>query len=142
MNFTLKVTALFVILIAGVALTGCESDTLTGPVAGAPVLDTAPPTAPTGLVATSADRNVKVSWDANVTDSDFAGFMVYRVVWGNSYPMLSLPIQDNLWIDDHPVNVACTYLVTALDARGNESATTAVNFLGEGGDEPRIHLDH
>jgi len=130
MTNSFKTISLIILAIAALALGGCSSD---GPLALAgvdPVIDTAPPTIPTGLAAAAADHSVKVSWDKNVLDEDLYGFMVYRVVWGTRYPMLGLPQQGNQWIDDHPVNVACTYVVTALDNSGNESAWAAINFLG------------
>ncbi len=142
MKSTLKMFALIALIIPALVLTGCDSDDALAPVVvlEAPVLDTAPPTIPTGLAAATANNNVKVTWDANVVDEDFHGFMVYRIVWGNHYPMLDLPIQENLWVDDHPVNVACTYVVTAMDKVGNESAWAAVNYFGQE-DEPRFRMD-
>jgi len=142
MKSTMKIFTLFAIIISALAFTGCESDNALAPVIDTPiVLDTAPPTVPTGLSAAAAENeNVKISWDANVLDEDFHGFMVYRVVWGNHFPMLTLPTQDTMWIDDHPVNVACTYVVTALDESGNESAWAAVNFYGQA-DLPRMRMD-
>ncbi len=132
MTNALKIFGLLALTLATLALTGCESESpMASIIPTEPTVDTAPPTIPTGLSAASADQLVKVSWDANVLDTDFSGFMVYRVVWGTRYPMLNLPQQDNNWIDDHPVNVACTYLVTALDEAGNESGWAAVNFLGD-----------
>ncbi len=140
MKPTLKMFALFAMIIGALVLTGCESDNALAPVVvPETVADTAPPAAPTGLAASTSNDNVKVTWDANVVDEDFHGFMVYRVVWGDHYPMLDLPTQDTIWIDDHPVNVACTYLVTALDETGNESAWAAVNYYGPE-DESRIGM--
>lgn len=142
MNSTIKTFTLFAIIVSTLAFTGCESDNILAPVADSPiVLDTAPPTVPTGLAAAPAkNENVKVSWDANVLDEDFHGFMVYRVIWGDHFPMLTLPTQENIWIDDHPVNIACTYVVTALDESGNESAWAAVNYYGQE-DRPNISMD-
>ena len=140
MNPTLKMFALFAMIIGALILTGCESDDALAPVvAPGTVADTAPPAAPTGLAASTSSGNVKVTWDANFVDEDFHGFMVYRVVWGDHYPMLDLPTQDTIWIDDHPVDVACTYVVTALDETGNESAWAAVNYYGPE-DEPQIRM--
>ncbi len=132
MKRMIKALVLMTLALAALTMAGCESDSplAPAPITSEPVLDTAPPAVPTGLAAAPNQRTVKVTWDANVLDEDFEGFMVYRVVWGNWSPMLDLPQMDNLWIDDHPVDVACTYAVTALDSRGNESAWAAVNFLG------------
>ncbi len=141
MKRTIKALTLMTLALAALTMTGCGSDNPLDPVpvSSEPIIDTAPPAVPTGLAAAPNAQSVKVTWDANVLDSDFVGFMVYRVVWGNQYPMLNLPMTDNLWIDDHPVDVACTYAVTALDSHGNESAWAAVNFLGLP-ETPRLHL--
>lgn len=141
MKQTLKIFGLITLTLAFLAMTGCESESpLAVNIPAEPVIDTAPPAIPTGLSAAAAGQLVKVSWDANVLDEDFSGFMVYRVVWGTHFPMLNLPQAGTQWVDDHPVNVACTYVVTALDESGNESAWAAVNFLGFE-DEPELRLD-
>lgn len=128
-------------------LVGCSDDnTVVQPSANA--IDTAPPSVPTGLTAAltkpqahpHAMTHVKVGWDPNVVDDDFAGFMVYRIVWGERHAMLDLPIRDSFWVDTHPVDVACTYAVTSFDQSGNESAWVAVNFLGFP-EAPQIHRD-
>ncbi len=130
MIHVIKVFFLFTLILGALALSGCESESPLIPATPERSMDTAPPAIVTGLSAVGTEALVKVSWDANVLDEDFHGFMVYRVVWGSPFPMLDLPQQNNQWIDDHPVNVACTYVVTALDHAGNESAWAAVNFLG------------
>lgn len=137
-----KIMALLTLTLAALALTGCEGDNPLAVISATPdqVIDTAPPAIPTGLSATATDLSVKVSWDANVVDGDLFGFMVYRVVWGTPFAMLNLPLHDTQWIDDHPVNVACTYVVTALDEAGNESAWAAVNFLGLD-EEPEVNME-
>ncbi len=133
---TLKTLGIIALALTAFALTGCDSETPLALISDEPVLDTAPPTTPTGLAAAGIDHSVKVAWDANVVDDDFFGFMIYRVVWGVQYPMLTLPTRETHWIDDHPVTVACTYVVTALDQAGNESAWAAVNFLGDSQEMP------
>lgn len=130
MTRSFKISVLVVLTLAALALTGCETENpFDSTTKAEPVIDTAPPAIVTGLSASAADFSVKVSWDANVLDADLYGFMVYRVVWGTPYPMLALPQLENQWIDEAPVSMACTYIVTALDRTGNESARAAVNFL-------------
>lgn len=129
-----------IVILTVLALAGCSDDASLVAPAETPVIDTAPPAVPTGVAAAASGVNVKLSWDPNVVDEDFAGFMVYRVVWGTEYPMLDLPISDTSWFDTHPVDVACTYAVTALDEKGNESAWASVNFQAEP-DRPRLRLE-
>ncbi len=141
MTHSLKIIGLLALTLVAITITGCSDDS--SPVAvipSEPVIDTAPPAIPTGLSAAATDNRVKIDWDENVLDADLYGFMVYRVVWGTRYPMLNLPQQETQWIDDHPVNVACTYVVTSLDQACNESAWAAVNFLGLD-DEPELRMD-
>jgi len=142
MTNSVKVFGLITLTLAAMTLTGCDTASPLAPAPTAPqqVIDTAPPSIPTGLSAAATDYAVKISWDDNVVDADLHGFMVYRVVWGTRFPMLDLPQQETEWIDDHPVNVACTYVVTSLDESGNESAWAAVNFLGMQNDS-RMRLD-
>ena len=139
MTNPIKTLTLITLIAATVALTGCsEESTLLAPQQA--VVETAPPAVPTGLAAAPARQNVQLMWDANVLDEDFAGFMIYRVVWGNSYPMLTLPTQSTIWVDTHPVDVACTYAVAALDRAGNESAWAAINYVAEP-DMPDLQRD-
>ncbi len=139
MKSTMKAITLVTIIISSLTMIGCEADNVLAPASSAVVvIDTAPPATPTGLAAMATENNhVKLAWDANVTDADLHGFMVYRVIWGDHYPMLTLPIQENTWVDDNPVNIACTYVVTALDGSGNESAWAAINYFG-----PEVNTRH
>ncbi|PID81826.1 hypothetical protein CSB20_00985 [bacterium DOLZORAL124_64_63] len=125
----IKILTLVALITASMSLTGCgKESTLLAPET---TLDTAPPAVPTGLAAAPGRQNVKLVWDANVLDEDFAGFMIYRVLWGTPYPMLTTPTRNTTWVDTNPVNVACTYAVTALDWTGNESAWAAVGYVAE-----------
>lgn len=100
------------------------------------VFDTAPPAAPSGLVAAREGDDVRVRWSPN-TEPDIAGYMVYRaetpssgpsritgtLVTGTEYLDTSVPAADRVW-----------YEVSAVDESGNESAhssTFAVTLVAE-----------
>ncbi len=104
-------------------LTGCGSDT-SSPVSPATTLivDTAPPAIPTSLNVMSYRWWVKIGWDDNTVDSDFAGFNVYRQAFDGSYLVTETPLQESRYIDYYPLSVDCVYAVTAIDETGNESA--------------------
>ena len=57
---------------------GCGGDDDPAPVA--PPVDTAPPALPSGVSAqfSAEAQTATISWDQNVTDNDFAGFLVAR----------------------------------------------------------------
>jgi len=88
------------------------------------VYDTAPPAAPTGVVAAREGAGVRVRWSAN-SEPDVAGYIVYRaesstsgpsritstVVSSTDYLDASVPDIDRVW-----------YEVSAIDESGNESA--------------------
>lgn len=93
-----------------------------------PSLDTTAPAVPTGVTAsgeTGAATTVRVSWDANETDADLAGYSVYRsrVQDGSYLPVADgMLIQTNAWMDSavEPGNTYY-YRVAARDAAANES---------------------
>ncbi len=88
------------------------------------VYDTAPPSAPSGLVASREGDNVRVRWSPN-SEPDVAGYLVYRattsgsgpsritgtLVSGTEYLDTGVPSADRAW-----------YEVSAVDESGNESA--------------------
>ena len=61
-------------------LGGCGSDDDSSSDPVAPVIDTAPPALPGGVaVDYAADQQViNLTWDANVTDADLAGYIISR----------------------------------------------------------------
>jgi len=88
------------------------------------VYDTAPPAAPSGLVAAREGNDVRVRWSPN-SEPDVAGYIVYRaetsgggpsritatLVSGTEYLDQNVPDTDRVW-----------YEVSAVDESGNESA--------------------
>ncbi|MFT2691623.1 pectinesterase family protein [Clavibacter zhangzhiyongii] len=85
-------------------------------------VDTAPPAAPVGVVATSADGKVLLSWTASA-DADIAGYDVYR----DGEKLTSTPLTAPAFTDTGLVNdTAYAYTVTAIDDTGLVSAASAV----------------
>jgi PKD repeat protein/endonuclease I len=111
-----------------------------GDTASASALDTTPPAAPTGLIATAADGSVDLDW-ANNSEGDLAGYTVYRsTVSGSGFAALNGTLLTTSAYTDNTVNNGTTYyyVVTADDDSGNESAnsgeTSALPFSSGGGD--------
>lgn len=92
------------------------------------VFDTAPPAAPTGLVASLQGTGVSLSWTANA-EPDLAGYTVYRAT-SASGPWTAINgslVATNTYLDD-PVPTGVTtlwYRVSASDGSGNEGARSA-----------------
>jgi len=90
-------------------------------------LDTTPPAAPTGLAALAGDGEVALDWDDN-GEVDLSGYRVWRsTTSGGPYSQVNggtLLTSD--WLDTGVTN-GTTYfwVVTAVDAVGNESAASA-----------------
>ena len=113
---TLTAVALVTLVVGGC---GKSSDAPT-------ILDLAPPAVPTNLGAVYASDVVKVSWDPNTTDADFAGFKVSRLVHGSELVLIANPTDITQYIDQTPSMGINQYQVTAVDQSGNESAYTSV----------------
>ncbi|HSJ52535.1 MAG TPA: alpha-amylase, partial [Anaerolineae bacterium] len=87
-----------------------------------PGTDLAAPAAPAGLEATAGDGQVSLAWDG-VAGAD--GYHVYRSpVSGGGYTRLSaMPLGETAFTDETVTNGQLYYyVVTAVDASGNESA--------------------
>ncbi len=119
------------LLTVSLTLLGCS--TSDSPTAPAPQIDTAPPSVPTGLTAaasrpTALISSAELNWRDNTADSDFQGFMVYRLAFGQSWPLTETPLQTTRFVDLTPFQGGTTYAVTAVDLSGNESAWTTVRY--------------
>ncbi len=82
--------------------------------------DTTPPAAPTGLSASASGSDVRLDWAQN-TESDLAGYYVYKNTdsgWQKITPAL---ITGTTYTDNNVPNGTYTYRITAVDAKGNES---------------------
>ncbi len=107
-------------------LTACSSgDSPVMP--AAPLVDTAPPVAPTGLSAsTEGLRLVKIAWQPNVTDPDLVGYRLTRTGCGMTVVLMDTPQLVERYVDDNPFAGLATYAVTAVDDAGNESPVALV----------------
>ncbi len=87
--------------------------------------DTFPPTAPAGLSAISTAAGVELIWNAN-TEPDLAGYNVYRRDGEGAPHKLNSELVDTPLYRDAAAEAGrrYTYWVTALDAAGNESASS------------------
>jgi glycosidase len=89
-----------------------------------PGTDLTPPEAPAGLEATAGDARVSLAWG---TVADAAGYHVYRSpVSGGGYTRLTAaPLAETAFTDETVANGQLTYyVVTAVDAPGNESGAS------------------
>jgi len=97
----------------------------------APAIDTVPPAIPGGIsgyIELGNQPAVHLSWDANVTDADLAGYAVYRSdKVGSGYVTVGPAlISSNSWTDgDVEAGRTYYYRVAARDASANESGLSA-----------------
>ena len=112
------------------AMAGCTDTTVpTIPDTDTVQIDTAPPAIPTGLWATPTERkSVKLAWDANRTDWDIKGYLVYRLAFGQVQLLTVSPTAAPRFIDQAPLNSGCIYAVTSIDETGNESGWTQIRY--------------
>jgi hypothetical protein len=124
---------------------GCGSDDDSSPTA--PVVDTAPPALPSGLDVDYAaiQRQATVSWDSNVTDSDFAGFLVSRGSYDyEPEALVAEPQAATTYVDNDLVGVGrqVTYYIYSVDTNGNVSAasTMTLNLPVDEVEPPQLNL--
>jgi len=90
--------------------------------------DIFPPAVPTGLQAvyTSGEqKTIDLTWAPN-TDADLAGYNVYRRVSDGTFAKLNTDlVKTPTYRDPVAAPGEYTYVVTAVDLRGNESAKSA-----------------
>ena len=120
----LCVTALSILAV------GCGSDNDSNP--AAPVVDTTPPALPSGLTADYSARQhaATISWDMNVSDADFAGFLVSRSSYDNdAVELVSEPQAAASYFDADLLSAGrqVTYYIYAVDAAGNVSAAASIS---------------
>jgi chitodextrinase len=96
------------------------------------ILDTAPPSAPSGLSAAREGESVRVTWSPN-PEADLEGYTVYRAT-SASGPYLALNttlVTGTEYVDAGLPEGAATvwYQVSASDVSGNESARSAASSV-------------
>ncbi|MEZ4387418.1 MAG: hypothetical protein R3D98_07520 [Candidatus Krumholzibacteriia bacterium] len=127
-----KKTTLILVGLGLIALlAGCGSDNDSNPVS--PV-DTAPPALPGNLdVQYAAGQSTAVvTWDQNVTDADFAGFLVSRGAYDNApVALVSDPQSDNSFEDQLGSDCGrqVTYYVYSVDTSDNVSAAATITLV-------------
>ncbi len=111
--------------VTAVDVNGNESDP-SDEVSATPIEDTISPAAPTGLTAKASDGSVSLNWNSN-NEPDLEGYIVYRSETAvGGYTAIATNISLNEYVDGSAAN--CTtyyYLITAVDAKGNESMKSA-----------------
>jgi aryl-phospho-beta-D-glucosidase BglC (GH1 family) len=115
----------YIIQKAGTTVTGHPLTPVTPPPSG----DTTPPAVPTGLTATAvSSSSINLDWADN-TDSDLAGYKVYRSTTSNFTPGSAnfvKQVTTSAYTDTGlTADTTYYYKVTAVDTSGNESQPSA-----------------
>ncbi|GAA1844567.1 malectin domain-containing carbohydrate-binding protein [Microlunatus capsulatus] len=104
---------------------------------GAPLPDTTAPAAPSGLAGSASDASVALTWTAP-DDTDVVGYNVYRATGTQTTVPVTVENRRNgsvlltreAYTERELANgTAYTFVVTAVDAAGNESAPSTVRTL-------------
>ena len=99
----------------------------------APAVDTAPPALPSGVAVqySPAQQSANLSWDQNVTDSDFAGFLVSRGSYDlEPVELVTQPQAANSYLDSDLDGAGrqVTYYIYSVDESGNVSAAASIDI--------------
>ena len=96
-----------------------------GPAESPRIGDTTPPAVPSGLAARASNNIISLNWDNN-TESDLAGYNVYRdTVSGGPYTRIASDVLTSNYVDTTAVNgTTYYYVVTAVDNSSNESGNS------------------
>ena len=133
MAFTLG-TGSLALLTIGVATTLMVSERPALESAG-PGQDLRAPEVPAGLAARLVDGTsdeVSLSWSANRSDPDLAGYIVYRSERpeGGYMAITTDPVLTNAFVDrSAPAGGDCFYRIAARDAARNESALSELTGI-------------
>lgn len=111
---------------------GCSDTTDPVTVVDPPVvIDTAPPAVPANLDSDYADGQLTISWDANTTDSDLAGFVLRRDNYGVITELVASPAILQSFQDSPAVGLNI-YEIYSVDQVGNESAIASIEYRVDG----------
>jgi fibronectin type 3 domain-containing protein len=143
MTFRMHVMIGIVLLCFAGLLTGCNEDSAVAPEETTPAIE-APPAAVSGLrVMLNTNGDVTLRWDAS-TQPNLRGYNVYRhIVSESAIGILNVsPLTDNRYTDTTTERgQRYEYLVTAVSAKGLESAYAAVSVVTERGNVRDIEMD-
>jgi len=82
--------------------------------------DTFPPAAPKGLRSVAGEGTINLIWDPN-TETDLAGYLVFRGTDGDLTPITPQPIAETSFSDTVQAGIKYVYAVKAVDKAGNAS---------------------
>ena len=87
--------------------------------------DKFPPAPPKGLVAVASEGAINLIWDAN-TETDLAGYLVLRAPASTREfaTVTQDPVRDTTFTDKVQAGAPFIYVVQAVDANGNRSASS------------------
>jgi hypothetical protein len=87
-------------------------------------VDKFPPAVPSGLSPSAATNSIELVWERN-TETDLAGYRIYRAVAGGAFEKLADVSQIPSYSDRNVEHgKTYRYAISALDQAGNESART------------------
>lgn len=123
-----KITLALMALGLMALMVGCSSDDDSP---AAPVVDTAPPALPGNVAVELVSDEATVTWDANVTDADLAGYLVSRGSYDNApEALVTEPQAANSYADE--LGECCgrqvTYYIYSVDTSDNVSAAATVTL--------------
>lgn len=88
-------------------------------------VDNFAPAPPTGLQAIPGVNTVEIAWERG-TEPDLRGYRVYRSMEGGPFERLTELVDVPSYSDKSPPSgKKCSYAITSLDTRGNESARSS-----------------
>ena len=122
-SVAMKRIMIIAFIVAALGLAGCSSNEIDKTPTN---VDTAPPAVPTQLTGSSWQSQITITWAPNTTDTDFAGFNIYRDTGTRVMSLTNPPLTTNMYRDANPVAGYNTYQVTAVDLSGNESAQATI----------------
>lgn len=136
MASTKTIVTMICITLISLAAVGCSSDS--SPVTQAPV-DTAPPAVPANVSVAydAASGAATISWAANSTDADLAGYIVSRDYYGTVDVLVGTPAMITDYEDSAPLMGTSTYNVYAVDDAGNQSAVASCELVRTGDHQTR-----
>jgi len=107
---------------------GCSDSTSPVTVVDPPVvIDTAPPAVPSNLESAFADGLVTLSWAANTTDADLAGYVLTRDNYGEVTTLVGSPSVFQSF-QDAPAMGLNVYEIYSVDTSGNASAVASIEY--------------